>query len=194
MILAARGRADRKGRTLTLHFANGRSRAYTTKGDCEGLEGDCRAYALLALVQPADFFLVRDWFYERVGCLLVDQRTGRETELPDMPYLSPDGDRLLVVNGSDGGGGYWPLQIWRRRGDAAFVEWKQSDTPTSLPEVTSVSQWHQDGRIGLTMVSVSPVEPPPAGYVPKRTSASLNLTNQGWKLRSPASPDQQEAK
>jgi hypothetical protein len=183
VIVAAHGRADRTGNRLTLHFLNGTSRTYVTKGDCETLEGECQRYALLALVSPANFFLLHEQFYERVGCLVVDSRTGRETELPDIPYLSPDGDRFLVVNGLDGGGDYWPLQIWRRRGDAAFVEWKQRGAIPKNPVSVSAVRWDRNDRIDLTMVSESRVQPPPAGFTPGRWSATLNLTKRGWLMK-----------
>ncbi len=182
------GRADRKGNKLTLHFSNGKSHTYITKGDCESLMGECQGYTLLALASPANFFLVHEWFYERTGCLIVDSRTGSETELPDVPYLSPDGGRLLVVSGTDGGGGYWPLQIWRRRGDTAFVEWKQSEAPSKSPTTVSALQWDSNDKIDLKMVSGSRVQPPPSGFTPSRWSATLSLTSRGWSMNVIAEP------
>lgn len=188
VILSTNGRANRKGNSLTLHFSDGKSHTYITKGDCETLMGECQGYTLLALAGPANFFLVHEWFYERIGCLIVDSRTGSETELPDIPYLSPDGGRLLVVSGTDGGGGYWPLQIWRRRGDTAYIEWKQSEAPPKSPIVVSAVQWDSIDRIDLTMVSGSRVQPPPSGFTPSRWSATLSLTSRGWSMNPIAEP------
>jgi hypothetical protein len=184
MILAAGGRADRKGGTLTLRFSNGNSRAYITKGDCETLLGMCQAYALIAFVGTANLFMVSERFYERIGCLIVDSRTGHETELPDIPYLGPDGDRFLVVSGTDGGGAYWPIQIWRRRGDRAFVEWKQTDRPPNFDVAVTAAEWTRHDRIDLTMVSVSRRHAPPAGFAPTRWAATLTFTDGRWSMKT----------
>ncbi len=188
MILATNRRAVRKGNTLTLNFSNGKSHSYITKGDCETLMGMCQDYALLAFVRPAGFFLVQERFYERVGCLIVDSYTGRETVLPDIPYLGPEGDRLLVVAGTDGGGGHWPTQIWRRRGDTAFIEWKQSEAPSKIPVAISATRWDRTDRIDLAMISEPLVEPPPAGFVPRRWSATVIRTSRGWTMSRVAGP------
>jgi hypothetical protein len=182
IILASGGRAVRSGSRLTLHFSNNASRAYKNRGDCDTLEGQCRRFLLLAFVGPENFFLVRKQSYEGFGCLIVDARTGRETELPDIPYLSPDGDRLMVVAGTDGGGGYWPLQIWRRRGDTAFAEWKQNEAPPGSPVAISAVRWIRDDRIDFTEIAESRVQPPPPGFAPSRWSATLNLTGRGWSI------------
>jgi len=188
MILAAGGRADRKGGTLTLRFSNGTSRAYINKGDCETLLGMCQAFVLIAFVGTADFFMVSEQFYERNRCLIVDSRTGRETELPDIPYLSPDGDRFLVVNGTDGGGAYWPLQIWRRRGDRAFVQWKQTDRPPNFAVAVTAAEWTRHDRIDLTMVSVSRRQPSPAGFAPTRWTATLTFKDGRWSMKTLTEP------
>ena len=181
--LRAAGRqANRTGDRLTLQFVNGTSRTFINKGDCEDLEGECHQYTLLAVVGSANFFLVQELFYEHGGCLIVDMRSGRETEIPDVPYVSPSGERLLIVSGGDGGGGYWPLQIWRRRGDIAFVEWKQDQTQSKSSANVSKLQWDNDSEITLKMMSESPAEPAPPGFKLKQWSIRLNLTNQGWSL------------
>ncbi len=182
LIRASAGRAHRTGNSLTLRFGNGTSRNYTNKSDCEALEGACQTYTLVAFVGPEHFFLLHEQFYEGVGCLMVDSGTGRETELTDIPYLSPSSDRLLVLTGTDGGGGYWPLQIWRRQGDTAFLEWKQSDAPPNHPIAISAVKWERNDQIGLTIVTESRIQPPPVGFVPTRSSVTLTYTANRWSI------------
>lgn len=61
-------------------------------------------YQYWGSLPAAHQWVVRAWYWEAVGTVLLDQRTGRRLELPGDPVASPDGRSVLLFSPGLGGG------------------------------------------------------------------------------------------
>jgi hypothetical protein len=122
-----RGLAERHGNSLsilahdkTLVFTNNRTACYVSDATSDAKR--CVSYVLIANV-PRSHSLVVEKFSGLEGgdSYLVDTITGRQTMISGMPVFSPDGEELLITRMSNEGDNN--LEIWRREGDTAKMEW-----------------------------------------------------------------------
>ena len=141
-------------------------------------EKNCVGYALMAAVPRSHAWVAQQFLYEGSSFLLIDSGTGRQTRLNAMPSFSPDGRQFLVAPydlESDVGPN--DLEIWRRDGDGAVLEWAhpaaQPGPEGSPPPIIKVTDWQND-RIALSFES--------AFDPSKRWLGSLTRTGSGWSL------------
>jgi hypothetical protein len=139
---------------------------------------NCVGYALMAAVPRAQAWVAQQFLYEGSSFLLIDGMTGRQTRLNGMPVFSPDGREFLVAPydlESDVGPN--DLEIWRRDGDGAVLEWSHAAAPFDLeeaaPPLITVADW-RDGRVTLSFQS--PSNPS------SRWPGSLTRSADGWSL------------
>src|SRR5665213_2775229 len=85
-------------------------------------DADCQHFVLAADLPSKHFFLIRRKGYEGGAYFLVDDHTGRRTEIDAVPVFSPDGRRFLVQNDNVATDHENNLEIWRREGDRAAIE------------------------------------------------------------------------
>ena len=182
-------RAERSGNTLTL---------FPSAAAPIGLSGDpkiceagdvphCALYVLEADHPKSHTWVVEQFFYEGSTFLLIDDRSGRRTQLNGMPTFSPDGTRFLVAPFSDENDvGPNNLEIWRREGDGAVLEWAHpasavlaEDPQLPSPYMVTVRRWQGD-RIDLILSTESL-----AGH---QWDGTLTHDINGWHLsaKSPA--------
>ncbi len=124
--LLAVGRAERHGDDLVLIPAHGERQVFTdNKQACDADDVDhCTGFALMGGFAKSNAWAVQQFYYEGSGFLLVDDRSGRQTRLNGMPFFSPEGDRFLVAPyDEENDPGPNNLEIWRRDGDGAVLEW-----------------------------------------------------------------------
>jgi len=129
--------------------------------------------------------VVQQFLYEGSAYFLIDAVTGRETPLSGMPAFSPDGRRFLVAPfdlETDTGPNH--LEIWRRDGDSAVLEWAHTfqqahDEDPDLPEAyqTQLLSW-QGGRLNLQFISIDG----------RKWRGSLTDTGNGWHLEAKSPP------
>jgi hypothetical protein len=123
------GRAIPNSAGLTLVLSSGRhlSMVNNTRGcpiDDRILDdGHCYRYSLVADMPARHVFIVREAYYEGESLFLIDDRTGRQTGLDGMPVFSPDGSRFFVADDETAGDHDNNLEVWRRDGDGAVIEW-----------------------------------------------------------------------
>ncbi len=68
--------------------------------------------------------VVQQFLYEGSSFVFVDDASGRSLRLEAMPVFSPDGQRFLVApHDLENETGPNNLEIWRREGDGAVLEW-----------------------------------------------------------------------
>jgi hypothetical protein len=154
LIAASHGLATRDGDTLALHPTGTIALNFTDhKPACDrGDTSNCDGYALMASVPRARALVVQQFLYEGSYFLLIDTVTGRQTRLNAMPYFSPDGGEFLVAPyDEENDTGPNNLEIWRRVGDDAVMEWahtivQEHDEDPSLPfpYQTRLVRWNQD--------------------------------------------------
>ena len=111
---------------------------------------------------------------------MIDSQSGRSTTLHGMPMFSPDGRQFLVApydEESDVGPNN--LEIWRREGDGAVLEWAHTfaqthaeDPKLDQPYMTRVSGWSYN-RIDLAL------QEPGSG---RRWRGSITRDETGWHL------------
>ena len=156
------GRAVPDGAGLTLVLVSGRHLRMTndTRGcpqDEHGLDdGHCYRYGLVQDLPDQHAFIVREAYYEGDSLLLIDDRTGRQTALDGMPVFSPDGTRFFVNDDDEANDHDNNLEVWRRDGDVAVLEWAhpvkqvQVEAP-ALKEVyhAEVADWSPGNVITL---------------------------------------------
>ena len=186
-IRASRGLAERGGDTLILHLADSPAIRFTDhKAACAAHEVDnCDGYALMASVPRARALVVQQFLYEGSYFLLIDNVTGRQTRLNAMPFFSPDGSEFLVAPyDEENDTGPNNLEIWRRIGDDAVLEWahtiaQEHDEDPSLPfpYQTRFLRWNED-RIALEFFTRDS----------KPWRGSLTRTADGWHLSAQSPP------
>ena len=162
------GRADRDGKTLKLKLTDGETLGLQDSAvdDCVLKPAACRGYLLVADLPGQHFFLVSVTHYEGGEFLLIDDRTGRRTEVDAVPAFSPDQKRFLVIAQNEAYGSFYGLQVWRRDGDAAVLEWQHSlagdapewrggAAPGACPSETfaDLVRWRGNDRIDLDLSS-----------------------------------------
>ena len=180
VIAATHGAAARREDDLVLHPKNAPPLHLTDDmASCAQADiRNCVGYALMAAVPRAQAWVAQQFLYEGSSFLLIDSGTGRQTRLNGMPVFSPDGREFLVAPydlESDVGPN--DLEIWRRDGDGAVLEWAHAAAPSDVEETTppiiTVTDW-RDGRIALSFQS-------PSGP-PSRWQGSLTRSAEGWSL------------
>lgn len=103
---AGQGRLTRQGLGLLLRPAQGPAvrlastpEAQFTLENAKGVK-----YRYWGSLPAAHQWVVRAWYWESDGTVLVDQRTGRRVELLGHPVASPDGRLVLLTSPGLGGG------------------------------------------------------------------------------------------
>jgi hypothetical protein len=183
----ARGLAERKGDVLTIHpTATPAFRFTDHTAACEAHDVKaCDSYALMASNSAAHALVVQQFLYEGSAFFLIDTVTGRQTQLFGMPAFSPDGRRFLVAPFDlehDTGPNH--LEIWRRDGDGAVLEWAHTfqqahDEDPDLPEAyqTQLISW-QGRRLRLQFSTIDG----------RTWRGTLTDTPAGWRLEAKSPP------
>jgi hypothetical protein len=146
---------------------------------CAQADADnCVGYALMAWVPRGQAWVAQQFLYEGSSFLLVDSSTGRQTRLNGMPAFSPDGREFLVApHDLENDVGPNDLEIWRRNGDTAILEWTHAagalgqDLPA--PPMITVTDWKGD-RIALAFEATWDSQ--------HRWTGSLVRVGAGWNL------------
>lgn len=120
--LAETERVTRRGDTLGLALAAGDTARYV---DRTGDAADVIYYSYQDYWRDPGWYVVQVQYYEGSEYLLVDDRTGAETRIPNWPLRSPDGRRFAVLS-LDLLAGYGPntLQIWSVDEGEPTLEWE----------------------------------------------------------------------
>jgi hypothetical protein len=188
VIARARLLAERQGDTLILHPADAPAIPFTDhKAACDAHEvANCDGYALMANVPRARALVVQQFLYEGSYFLLIDNVTGRRTRLNAMPFFSPDGSEFLVAPyDEENDTGPNNLEIWRRVGDDAVLEWAHTiaqehdeDPALPFPYQTRLLRWNKD-RIALEFFTRDS----------KPWRGSLARSADGWQLSAQSPPE-----
>ena len=139
---------------------------------------NCVGYALMAAVPRSHAWVAQQFLYEGSSFLLIDNGTGRQVRLNGMPAFSPDGRQFLVAPydlESDVGPN--DLELWRRDGDGAVLEWAHTagslDEDQPAPAAITVTGWQGDS---IALAFETPSDPP------RRWRGSLVRTGASWNL------------
>ncbi|RTQ44909.1 hypothetical protein EJV47_27280 [Hymenobacter gummosus] len=145
---ATGGRVRRQGLDLLLQPAQGPLVRLSSTPDAQfAIEnGDAVRYQYQGSLPAARQWVVRAWYWESAGTVLVDQRTGRRLELLGDPAPSPDG-RLLLLTSRGLSGGEQPnvLGLVRIDADGPQQLWQREPTSWEPDE----ARWAASNRVVL---------------------------------------------
>jgi len=167
--------AKRERGILTLKLTNGKTKVISDAKECEDAdqEASCVTYRLVGYIGDRQF-IVQVVPYECPYVLLVNRRTGEETRLGALPYLSPNKTRFVVTDARDAGNcsPEYAIAIFSLASDSPRLEWRYS--PEGF-EYYGVEAWNGDNRLRLLAM----------GENGKQVASDLTLTAQGWQLKRP---------
>lgn len=189
LILAAKDLAERKGDDLLLRPRNGSPIIFTDhKAACDASDADrCDGFAFMGAFTQPRALVVQQFFYEGSSFLFVDEASGKRIRLAAMPVFSPDGQRFLVAPYDlENDTGPNNLEIWRREGDGAVLEWAHTlaqthveDPALPLPYQVQVLDWSGD-RIVLSLFTEIPQK--------RRWRGTLVRNGESWQLSAQSPP------
>ncbi|GAB3637360.1 hypothetical protein GCM10027422_29500 [Hymenobacter arcticus] len=143
---AAPGQVRRLGLDLFLQPAQGSAAKLSSTPEAEfTLEnGKGVKYMYWGNLPAAHQWVVRAWYWESDGTVLVDQRTGRHLELMGAPVASPDGRFVLLTSPGLGGGDQANLlTLVEITADGPHLRWQRE--PTAWEPVTA--RWAAPSRV-----------------------------------------------
>ncbi len=154
---AAGGAAERNGTKLLLHLTSGKIQTLTDGPSCfDDLPktSSCYGYEFIRYERAHGVFVVHQYHYEGGEHIIIDDRSGKLTQLESDPYFSPNGDTALeLVYGEDG---YYSGQprtsIWRRHGGRFILEWSKPLTDGYGEASFSILGWRSNEHVDLEAV------------------------------------------
>ncbi len=181
-IKAGRAVADVNGLTLVLTNGKRLSLANLTAGcptgDKQLDDANCKHYLLAADLPAQHAFVVQVLYYEGAGQLLIDDGSGRQTDIDGMPVFSPDGSRFFINDDDELNDHDNNLEIWRRDGDSASLEWAHpyQQVYVEAPVLKGlyharVTDWSQPETINLAF-----------SYISLNWKGQLTHQADGWHL------------
>lgn len=158
--LLTAGRTERHSDDLVLIPAHGERLTFIDhKQACESDDvSQCIGFALMGDFRKTNAWVVQKFYYEGGSFVLIDSRSGRQTSLSGMPVFSPDGKEFLVAPyDEENDPGPNNLEIWRRDGDGAILEWAHTfeqalaeDPSLKMVYLTEVTGW-AGNRVALKL-------------------------------------------
>jgi hypothetical protein len=172
VLAAARGRAERQGNQLTLVLLDGRRIEFQSCPSTPfGPPRNCLAeFYLVADLPSRHAYIVCAAHGDRCDVGVIDDRSGRASVLPSIPYFSPDGTELVAVDNGD----VFPdpaIQIWRAESDGWTIEWGRNVADDPVKHETFLTRWTDRNHIVLEFRSAKHKWP-----------ALLKRDQSGWQL------------
>jgi hypothetical protein len=128
---AAQGQVRRLGLDLLLQPAQGSATKLSSTPDAQFTLQNAKGvkYMYWGSLPAAHQWVVRAWYWESDGTVLVDQRTGRHVELIGAPVASPDGRFVLLTSpGLSGGDQANLLTLVEITADGPHLRWQREPT------------------------------------------------------------------
>ncbi len=138
---------------LTLVLRSGLKKSFTNRPQCHSEDvvelAQCVSYRLIAHMKSIHAFVVVKMLSDGGDYLVIDDQSGAETGLGNVPLFSRSGKRLIVAPtyvDEDGG----TIQIWSRVGDRYMRAWSGSPfLPDSAPAYVEYDpiQWDSEDKV-----------------------------------------------
>lgn len=137
------------GGSLTLKLGSGKSIVLRDRDECASLEreSNCIFYRLIVHMHTRRLFVVAEYHYENTNFLVIDARTGYISKVDEYPYISPNGDHILIASSQPRYVGC-SVQILKRKGDQFLAIWL-SDVCDRSAIYSSYDRviWRNDSRV-----------------------------------------------
>lgn len=149
-IASSNGRAVRIDDKLMLELTSASEKVYQDLPQCrvETEEAHCQTYRLVAYVDRVDAILVAHFFYEDLQFILIDSKSGHETNLDGFPIFSPSGKYALVLVQNDMEVGS-EIQIWERKNDTLSLAWQGAPNTDGFYTEYKLEDWQRDNEISI---------------------------------------------
>lgn len=149
-LASAQGKVRRQGLDLFLLTAQGGEVKLTSTPDASFTlqNADGVKYMYWGSLTAAHQWVVRAWYWESSGTVLVDQRTGRRLELIGDPVASPDGRQVLLTSPGLGGGDQANLlELVEIEAAGPRLRWRREPATWEAEE----ARWAAPGRAMLKL-------------------------------------------
>lgn len=150
LLASAGGKVRRQGLDLLLQTAQGGEVKLSSTPDAEFTLQNAEGvkYMFWNSLPAAHQWVVRAWYWESSGTVLVDQRTGRRLELIGDPTASPDGRLILLTSPGLGGGDQANLlELAELDATGPRLRWRREPTTWEPQE----ARWASPGRAILKL-------------------------------------------
>lgn len=181
-IAKGQGSVIRKGLTLELQLAGGKSLQLIDKQDCD-FDANCLHYVYRGAVAEGQFYRVDAAYYEGYAVFLISKKTGEQIDVYRDPHLSQDGKYLVTASDEEA------------FGDPGVFLWKISDG-VMLPHFRFVSEDYQLFQFksweGTEKINLRKIAWPPQGVCKEGVLAEyqMNLSQQDGKWSLMQTSDQ----
>lgn len=101
-IAKSESRAERKGKTLSLHPLSGKVVELTNIESCENFDS-CVFYTYRGQIADGQFFLVNADYYEGGSVFVISRKTGEQIDTIDDPHVSPEGRYIVSASAYEAG-------------------------------------------------------------------------------------------
>jgi hypothetical protein len=175
-------RVLREGGTLTLRLEGGRALSLQDRPATTGGTGEtdrALSFVFREYLPAIGYYVVELGYPEGGAFMLVNARTGRETQLGGEPVVAPGGRRLVEASQADEGGrGPRQVSVWRLDADGPAREWTFSP-PETDPWDPADPVWTDASTVRFTKRVADP-----ARLSLRETPMVLRLTADGWRMTS----------
>jgi hypothetical protein len=154
---------------VRVKLRNGR---WLTVSDVEksGVEAAVVKYNFRDYLRDIGYFLLHRQYYEGDDYLLIQDTSGRQSELQDLPVISPDKSRLVTAsNGISGGYNANGVQIWQLTKDGAVLE-----------QSFDVKGWAPSDPVWTNNEEIRLVKTFPGSH--KKETVVLRFSQQRWEM------------
>ena len=153
-LATAQGKVRRQGLDLFLQPGQGGEVKLSSTPDARFTlqNGEGVKYMYWGSLPAAHQWVVRAWYWESSGTVLVDQRTGRRLELIGDPVASPDGRLVLLTSPGLGGGDQANLvELVEIDATGPRLRWRREPTTWEAEE----ARWAAPNRAILKLVHLN---------------------------------------
>jgi hypothetical protein len=143
-LAAAQGKVRRQGLDLFLPSAQGGEVELSSTPDADFTlqNADGVKYMYWGSLPAAHQWVVRAWYWESSGTVLVDQRTGRRLELIGNPVPSPDGRLVLLTSPGLGGDQANLLELVEVDATGPHLRWRREPASWEAEEARWAASNH----------------------------------------------------
>jgi len=167
--------AKRDGHTLKLNIQNG---AHLQFEDCADTTCAVYQYRLQEYFGKHGYLLIKKQTIEEATYLFVNQQTGKETDIDELPLFSPDTRRIITTSVCEA---FCTdrIQIWKFFQNDLKMEWT-ADPEELMREswANGSARWIDDSTIEVTKVMRINLE----NRFETRKAFLIKLSPEGWRV------------
>ncbi len=163
---------DSNANTLELNIQNGKKLRFVNSDDL--------GYEFQEYFREHGYFLIKKQTIEEATYLLVNQQTGKEIDIDELPLFSPDARRIIMISVCEA---FCTdrIQIWKFSQNDMKVEWTFDPERSLGPEESwadGSARWIDNSTIEVTKVMRINLE----NRFEMRKAFLIKLSPEGWRV------------